>query len=102
MQYLHCTALDRTWIGQHGHVRNHNQHAHEVALVPGLRRLHGLGPQNDLHAAGNGASRQLSLRLLDTHLPDGERLGRLRQQLWLKWLAASTQEQRRSAVSHKS
>lgn len=49
-------------------VRYDNEGPGEVTAVSGLSRLHSLGPQDDLQGAWDGSTRQLRLRLLDTHL----------------------------------
>ena len=57
-----------TWGCQLGDIGDNDECPGEVALVASLGGLHGLSPQDDLHAAGDGAARQLRLCLLDTHL----------------------------------
>lgn len=49
-------------------VRDHDEGPGEVAAVPSLSHLHRLGPQHNLQGAWDGTTRQLGLRLLDSHL----------------------------------
>lgn len=59
---------NHTWSAELRDVRHNNEGPGEVTAVSGLSRLHSLGPQDDLQGARDGSTRQLRLRLLDTHL----------------------------------
>ncbi|KAF3858566.1 hypothetical protein F7725_011767, partial [Dissostichus mawsoni] len=61
-------SKNRTGSGELRDVRHDDEGPGEVAAVSGLSHLHSLRPQDNLQGAGDRTTRQLRLRLLDTHL----------------------------------